>query len=482
MKNEIRKILGIIALIVLFGRVLMMKNGVDKNKQREKMADEVRMHDQREQNKGRVVMGNEESIKMLREIEESKDSKLNQPITSNQKENIQSTKVEFFETRNELQQKFSNSLNRYQQIHVDPETKLVSALTSSGNIIGISHRVGKIEFTKEGTFYIIPLKWKTDFKGNGPLDKTVILDLNYKNTNNKIINGNINLFVDKDISGGLEPFYFEEILVAKKDLLVNPKENKDLVFVKGGSFIMGCQDSPKSDCYYAEQPAHKVTVEDFWISKYEVTNKEFLEFANSQIKNIVPGDWTKWFSYYNQFKDFVKIEHNDGLFSVPDEILLHPVQNVSMEGAKIFINWKSNKDGINYRLPTEAEWEYAAKGGKKSKNYIFAGGNDLDDVSWYRSNSNKSSQDVGKKKPNELGLFDMTGNMAEWCSDKYSDYYKEGEYKKSIHFDKDGYEYTTYTHRGGDYNDSGEYLRYTFRYGFGNGMTYHVGFRLAATK
>ncbi len=485
MKNEIRTVLGVIALLVLLGRVFLMKNGVDRNREREQMEAEIIRHHQRQANKGKVVMGNDASTKMLNEIEKHKATKLNQDSGNTQQENALAAKIDFFEIRNELQQKFSKALNRFQQIHVDPETKLVSALTSTtlndgSRIVGSAHRVGKIAFTKAGTYYFIPLQWKANFKENRPLTKTVILDLNYRNLNQKVVSGKINLFVDEDISGGLEPFYFEAPIVVKK--LVHPRQNKDLVFVKGGSFIMGCKDHPDTDCYYTEQPAHKVTLKDFWISKYEVTNKDFLEFANAEIENIASDEWTSWFSYYHQFRHVVKIEYNNGRFSVPDTILLHPVQNISMEGAKKFIAWKANQDGINYRLPTEAEWEYAAKGGRKTKHYIFAGGNDLEEVAWYRNNSNKSSHNVGEKKPNELGLYDMTGNMAEWCADKYRNYYKKGAYNKSVHLDRNGYEYSTYAYRGGDYNDSGKYLRYTFRYGFGNGMTYHVGFRLAASK
>ena len=99
-----------------------------------------------------------------------------------------------------------------------------------------------------------------------------------------------------------------------------------------------------------------------------------------------------------------------------------PVENVSWDDCQEFIRKLNSITGKQFRLPTEAEWEYAARGGNKSNGYKYAGGNDIDRVSWYDLNSGNSTSDVGQKVPNELGLFDMSGNVWEWCQDWYGNY------------------------------------------------------------
>ena len=101
-----------------------------------------------------------------------------------------------------------------------------------------------------------------------------------------------------------------------------------------------------------------------------------------------------------------------------------PVEYVSWYDCQEFIKKLNALTGQNFRLPTEAEWEYAARGGSKSQGYEYSGSNNLDDVAWYDSNSGDKTHDVATKKPNELGLFDMSGNVLEWCQDWYGrDYY-----------------------------------------------------------
>jgi len=156
-----------------------------------------------------------------------------------------------------------------------------------------------------------------------------------------------------------------------------------MVFVKGGSFMMGSNDGGSD-----EKPIHRVTVSDFYIGKYEVTQKLWKEVMGS----------------------------NPSRFKGDDR----PVEQVSWNDVQEFIRKLNKKTGGNYRLPTEAEWEYAARGGAKSRGYKYAGSNNIGEVAWYDVNS--GTHEVGTKKPNELGIYDMSGNVWEWCSDWKGDY------------------------------------------------------------
>jgi len=167
--------------------------------------------------------------------------------------------------------------------------------------------------------------------------------------------------------------------------------NIDMVFVEGGTFTMGCTEEQDGDCEENEIPAHSVTVSGFYIGKYEVTQ--------AQWKAVMGGGHD------------VKNE-GDSL----------PVDNVSWNDAQAFIMKLNAKTGKTYRLPTEAEWEFAARGGKKSKGYKYAGSNNIDDVAWHKGNSGGVTHPVGLKAPNELGIYDMTGNLFENVIDWHAFY------------------------------------------------------------
>lgn len=190
-----------------------------------------------------------------------------------------------------------------------------------------------------------------------------------------------------------------------------------MVYVKGGTFLMGSNEGNPD-----EKPVHSVQLDSYSIGKYEVTNEEFCAFLNDQ--NNPVSSLMKWGKETdkNIFMDrggkyqAIKVEH--------------PVTSVTWQGANAYCVWLSEKTGKNYRLPTEAEWEFAAKGGLTSTYiedyFTYSGSNTIDEVAWYRDNSGRNTYPVGKKGLNQLGIYDMSGNVWEWCSDWYAaDYYKQ---------------------------------------------------------
>nr|NQU92473.1 SUMF1/EgtB/PvdO family nonheme iron enzyme [Bacteroidota bacterium] len=167
----------------------------------------------------------------------------------------------------------------------------------------------------------------------------------------------------------------------------------EMIFVKGGTFTMGCT-SEQSDCGNDEKPTHQVTVSDFYIGKYEVTQKQWGDIMGPNPSN---------------FKNCENC----------------PVEMVSWNDVQEFIKKLNEKTGKNYHLPTEAEWEYASRDGASTGSVTttkYAGGNNIDEVAWYFGNSGNKTHPVGQKKPNALGLYDMSGNVWEWCSDWVGDY------------------------------------------------------------
>lgn len=160
---------------------------------------------------------------------------------------------------------------------------------------------------------------------------------------------------------------------------------KNMVWIEAGSFNMG------SDSHHSrkrERPVHQVSLDGFYISKYELTQDVFEQIMG----------WN--YSYFPCSNC--------------------PVNNVSWLNIQVFIQRLNKATGKKFRLPTEAEWAYSAKGGVQSKNYLFSGSNNINDVAWYANNSDNKSHPVGMKHPNELGLYDMTGNLWEFCQDTMS--------------------------------------------------------------
>lgn len=164
-----------------------------------------------------------------------------------------------------------------------------------------------------------------------------------------------------------------------------------MVKVDGGTFQMGATSEQGSDIAENELPVHKVTLSDYYIGETEVTQELWL---------AVMGSNPSYFSGLNTL----------------------PVENVSWEDCKTFTTKLYQLTGKWFRLPTEAEWEYAARGGNKSKGYKYCGSNDINTVAWYSHNSGSKTHNVGTKSPNELGIYDMSGNVWEKCQDWW-DYY-----------------------------------------------------------
>ena len=189
----------------------------------------------------------------------------------------------------------------------------------------------------------------------------------------------------------------------------------DMVKVKGGTFRMGCTQEQRK-CGGDEKPVHKVRLDDYAISRYEITNAQYAVFLNQQEVDRDGRDGRTALIHIDN--KFCHIRYQDGQFIAEQGRKDHPVVEVTWNGAQAFCQWAGG------RLPTEAEWEYASRGGQQGRPTLYSGSNHVDSVAWYDRNAEGSTHPVGTKKPNELGIYNMSGNVWEWCFDWYSDYPK----------------------------------------------------------
>ena len=154
-----------------------------------------------------------------------------------------------------------------------------------------------------------------------------------------------------------------------------------------------------------------------------------------------------------------------------------PVERVSWDDCQTFIRKLNAMTGKTFRLPTEAEWEYAARGGNKSNGYKYSGGNTLGNVAWYGDNSGSGTHDVKTKSPNELGIYDMSGNVWEWCQDWYGKDYYSSSPQSNPQGPSSG---SSRVRRGGSWFDNATYCRVAYRFSYTPTNTnYYLGFRLA---
>jgi formylglycine-generating enzyme required for sulfatase activity len=221
----------------------------------------------------------------------------------------------------------------------------------------------------------------------------------------------------------------------------------NIVFVKGGTFQMGSYGSAN------EEPIHSATISDFYIGKYEVTQKEWREIMGTNP---------------SRFKDCDNC----------------PVETVSWNDVQEYIKKLNAKTGKNYRLPTESEWEYAARGGNQSNGHKYSGSNTISSVAWYventyylgREHKNYGTNPVGQKSSNELGIYDMSGNVWEWCSDWYRSRYYARYHANSTSGPSSG---SNRVLRGGSWYDAASGCRVAYRGNYNPRNRYdYVGFRL----
>lgn len=285
----------------------------------------------------------------------------------------------------------------------------------------------------------------------------------------------------------------------------------EMVLVKAGSFQMG--NPGEAGVYLYAKPVHLVKLTyDFEIGKYEITNEQFLEFLNDA--DVTSNGYLNEHPLLNTDSEYFEFQYKRGKFIlIRNENTNYPVIEITWWGAIEFCNWLSEKKEMakaydsegnlvdkhgnkttditqveGYRLPTEAEWEYAARGGHKSiEDYKYAGSNDFEDVAWVRSNSvNKNNpiyngqgtHEIGQKAPNELGLYDMSGNVGEWCHDYFIKYTSETRINPTGP-DRSHFRMI----RGGGWYSPGEWSAVFMRFSTEPESThYNHGFRIARTR
>ncbi|MCQ2209909.1 MAG: formylglycine-generating enzyme family protein [Paludibacteraceae bacterium] len=217
-----------------------------------------------------------------------------------------------------------------------------------------------------------------------------------------------------------------------------------MIRVEPGTFMMGCAPNQEEDAWDEEKPRHQVTLtQPYYIGETQVTQALWQAVMGNN-PSYVTGD------------------------------LQRPVERVSWNDCQEFIEKLNELTGKQFTLPTEAQWEYAARGGNRSKGFKYAGSDDLDEVAWWEGNSNEETHPVKTKAPNELGIYDMSGNVWEWCQDCYD------SYPQSCVTDPLCASGSRRVLRGGSWINNARICRSSHRdYDFPDYYNFHLGFRLA---
>ncbi len=287
----------------------------------------------------------------------------------------------------------------------------------------------------------------TDVNGDGMInisDVSDLVDLILDHANNGDVNADglttiddVITLIDLILTHGSQNSAGEEFTVNGVSF--------EMVNVQGGTFVMGATAEQGDEADPVESPAHQVTLSNYYIGKTEVTQALWKAVMGTNPSSVVGPEL--------------------------------PVGNVSWNDCMEFVSRLNNLTGLSFRLPTEAEWEFAARGGNKSKGYRYSGSNDIDAVAWYFDNAQYSyGRRVAQKSPNELGIYDMSGNMYEWCYD-YCAMYESDEPQTNPQGPATG---TQRVVRSGSWYSSAAECRNSARSGEGPTAAYvHMGFRLA---
>ena len=222
--------------------------------------------------------------------------------------------------------------------------------------------------------------------------------------------------------------------------------NMKMIWVEGGDFLMGCTSEQGGDCGSDEQNVRRVTVDGFYIGMLEVTQSQWEKVVGTSIYQ----QWTKAGNSGSPTRGVG-----------PD----YPMYCVSWDEAMEFCRLLSNKTGRTYTLPTEAQWEYAARGGNKNEGAKYAGSNMIDAVAWYTDNSGSSTHIVGSKRANALGIYDMSGNVWEWCKDWYASSYVSYDTNNPVGPSSG----SDRVFRGGSWINSASYCRVAYRSNYSPG-------------